>query len=75
LLRLQHAVAPVRRPPQHTAAAQETTTAATTATVETTTATDGAPVILSKGPNGEDAVSATTLGLTPDEIAKVKAGN
>ena len=58
-----------------TAAAQETTTAATTATVETTTATDGAPVILSKGPNGEDAVSATTLGLTPDEIAKIKAGN
>ncbi len=60
-----------------TPSAETTTaaTAATAATVETTTATEGVPVILSKGPNGEDAVPATTLGLTPDEIEKVKAGN
>lgn len=58
-----------------TAAAQETTATTPAAATETAPATDGAPVILSKGPNGEDAVSATTLGLTPDEIAKVKAGN
>ena len=30
---------------------------------------------LSKGPNGETAVSAETVRLTPDEIAKVKAKN
>jgi ribose transport system substrate-binding protein len=63
------------QPGATTAAAQEATTNATTATVETTASKDGAPVILSKGPNGEDAVSATTLDLTPDEIAKIKAGN
>lgn len=30
--------------------------------------------ILSKGPNGESAVSAKTLQLTPEEVAKVKEG-
>lgn len=60
--------------PTTTAKQEPTATSATTAG-ETTSETDGAPVILSKGPNGEDAVSATTLGLTADEIAKVKAGN
>lgn len=63
------------QPAATSAAAQETTAPATPAATETTAPADGAPVILSKGPNGEDAVSATTLGLTEDEIAKVKAGN
>ncbi|WP_372814649.1 substrate-binding domain-containing protein [Paenibacillus sp.] len=31
--------------------------------------------ILSKGPNGENAVSAKTLQLTPEELAKIKQGN
>lgn len=57
---------------------ESTTTAkpgSTTTVGETTATNDGGPVILSKGPNGEDAVSATTLSLTAEEIAKVKAGN
>ncbi len=59
-----------------TAAAQETTAVASAAPAATTAAANSAaPVILSKGPNGEDAVSATTLGLTDEEMAKVKAGN
>jgi ribose transport system substrate-binding protein len=57
-----------------TATPAETTT--TVAPAETTAATsNAAPVILSKGPNGEDAVSATTLGLSAEDLAKVKAGN
>jgi ribose transport system substrate-binding protein len=31
--------------------------------------------ILSKGPNGESAISAKTLQLTPEELAKIKEGN
>jgi ribose transport system substrate-binding protein len=31
--------------------------------------------ILSKGPDGESAVSAKTLSLSPEELAKVKEGN
>ncbi|EXX89429.1 sugar ABC transporter substrate-binding protein, partial [Paenibacillus darwinianus] len=31
--------------------------------------------ILSKGPDGESAVSAKTLKLTPEELAKIKEGN
>lgn len=31
--------------------------------------------ILSKGPNGESAVSAKTLQLTPEELTKLKQGN
>jgi ribose transport system substrate-binding protein len=31
--------------------------------------------ILSKGPNGESAVSAKTLQLTPEEVEKIKKGN
>ena len=63
-----------------TTAAPAATTAAPAATTvapaETTAATgNAAPVILSKGPNGEDAVSATTLGLSAEDLAKVKAGN
>lgn len=30
--------------------------------------------ILSKGPNGESAISAKTLKLTPEELAKIKEG-
>ena len=59
-----------------TTAAAATTAATTVAQASETTAASGdAPVILSKGPNGEDAVSATTLGLSADELAKIKAGN
>lgn len=59
-----------------TTAAAATTAATTAAQASETTAASGdAPVILSKGPNGEDAVSATTLGLSADELAKIKAGN
>lgn len=52
-----------------------TAEATTTAAPAETTASNAAPVILSKGPNGEDAVSATTLGLSEADLAKVKAGN
>lgn len=31
--------------------------------------------ILSKGPNGESAISAKTLQLTPEELEKIKEGN
>lgn len=61
-----------------TTTTQKATTAASTATTTaatTNTTSNGAPTILSKGPNGEDAVSATTLALTNEEIAKIKAGN
>lgn len=56
----------------------------TTAPAETTPVDPNAPLtinqelpdkeILSKGPDGETAVSAKTLQLTPDELAKIKEG-
>lgn len=60
--------------PVATTTVMETTAAPTTVATTTTANNDEAPAILSKGPNGEDAVSATTLGLSAEEIAKVKAG-
>lgn len=48
------------------------TTAATTSAAPSNNASSE---IKSTGPNGEKAVLATTLSLTDDEIAKIKAGN
>lgn len=41
----------------------------------TTSSSSGTDEILSKGPNGEKAVNASTIQLTDEQIAKVKEGN
>ncbi len=50
------------------------TTVPETNVPETTVPDDSQAEIYAKGPNGETAVSASTLGLTDEEINKVKEG-